>query len=126
MDDEPYNLLGLRIIINAAIKDDGVDELIDQAQNGLEALQAVENARDFQYGLIFMDCSMPVMDGYEATRSIRALRDIQQPMIVACTGHSEPEYIKKAYRHEMDELVEKPANVQVIKAILKEIIQFNK
>ena len=99
VDDEPYNLIGLRVIINAAFDDGGIDELIDQVQNGLEALEAVSNAIDFHYGLIFMDCSMPVMDGYEATQKIRALQNIEQPMIVACTGHSEPEYIKKAFRH---------------------------
>ena len=43
-------------------------------------------------------------------------------MIVACTGHSEPEYVKKAWRYEMDELVPKPANIQSIRAILIEIV----
>ena len=49
-----------------------------------------------------MDCSMPIMDGYEATDKIRKFHRthlLNQPMIVACTGHSEAEYIKKAWRH---------------------------
>ena len=43
-------------------------------------------------------------------------------MIIACTGHTEMEYIKKAWIHQMDEVIPKPTNVQVIKEILKEII----
>ena len=43
-------------------------------------------------------------------------------MIVACTGHSEPEYIKKAWTYQMDELVPKPASVQVIKSILEDMV----
>ena len=43
-------------------------------------------------------------------------------MIVACTGHTEEEYIKKAWRYEIDEVVPKPTNIQVIKEILQEII----
>ncbi len=47
-----------------------------------------------------MDCSMPIMDGYTASEKIRRLikgLQIQQPMIVACTGHTEEEYINKAF-----------------------------
>jgi len=43
-------------------------------------------------------------------------------MIVACTGHSEPEYIQKAWRSEMDEVVPKPTDIEVIKSILSDII----
>jgi YesN/AraC family two-component response regulator len=44
-------------------------------------------------------------------------------MIVACTGHTEEEYIKKAWRHEMDEVVAKPIDLEIIKYILEEIIE---
>ena len=49
-----------------------------------------------------MDCSMPVMSGYDATEAIRTFvksKRILQPMIIACTGHTEEEYIKKAWAH---------------------------
>ena len=68
---------------------------------------------------------MPIMDGYEATRKIRNFsryKKILQPMIVACTGHSELEYIKKAWRYEMDEVVPKPTDIEVLKEILNNII----
>jgi len=44
-------------------------------------------------------------------------------MIVACTGHTEIEFIKKAWRHQMDEVISKPTSVQVIKSLLADIIQ---
>ena len=72
-----------------------------------------------------MDCSMPIMDGYTAADKIRKFVKsvkLEQPMIVALTGHTEEEYIKKAWIHQMDEVIPKPTNVKIIKEILKEII----
>ncbi len=44
-------------------------------------------------------------------------------MIVACTGHTEEEFIQKAWRHQMDEVVGKPINLLIIKDILREVIE---
>ena len=44
-------------------------------------------------------------------------------MIVACTGHTEDEFIQKAWRYQMDEVVPKPVNILVMREILHEIIQ---
>ena len=43
-------------------------------------------------------------------------------MVVGCTGHTEEEYIQKAWLHEMDEIVPKPVKIEQIKTILQEII----
>ena len=72
-----------------------------------------------------MDCSMPIMDGYESTDCIRQyLREnhVPQPVIIACTGHTEEEFIQKAWRHNMDEVVGKPTNFDTLKEIMEEII----
>ena len=130
VDDEPYNIMGLKIIIDACDKGKLVSMIVDQATNGMEAYKAVKMATEsktYEYGLIFMDCSMPILDGYEASDRIRQyLRNhlAQQPMIVACTGHTEIEYIKKAWRYQMDEVVPKPANIQVIRCILDEMVEY--
>ena len=79
--------------------------IIDTAYNGQQALEMVRKAferQSYSYGLIFMDCSMPVMDGYDASDLIRhflSQRNIPQPMIVATTGHTENEYINKCWVH---------------------------
>lgn len=104
VDDEPYNLMGLEVLLQQTGYKN-IMNLIDKAGDGLEAVQCVRNSvRDmkFSYGLIIIDCSMPLMNGYEATEKIRRylkVKGIMQPMVVACTGHTEDLYIKKAWRY---------------------------
>ncbi len=43
-------------------------------------------------------------------------------MIIATTGHTEDEYIKKCWVHQIDEVLSKPINVEIIKQIMKDII----
>lgn len=74
VDDEPYNLMALKVIINCVDNGKTLSMIIDQATNGLEAYKAVKQAhqsKTYEYGLIFMDCSMPILDGYESTDKIR-------------------------------------------------------
>ena len=76
-------------------------KIVDKAYNGAEALKLVKksyfNTVDpYNYGLIFMDLSMPIMDGYQATEKIRMFlktKKMTQPMIIACTGHIQEEFI---------------------------------
>lgn len=61
------------------------------AQNGLEAVEA---ARQQSFDVIFMDIQMPVMDGLEATRRIRAMEEEEERPachIIALTAHASPE-----------------------------------
>ena len=72
--------------------------VVDKAVNGLDAVNKVKKALNdgITYGLIIMDCSMPMMNGYDASDRIRNFlrkNNQKQPMIVACTGHVEEEYI---------------------------------
>ena len=61
--------------------------------NGADAVkQVMYQPKSLQYTLIFMDCNMPVMDGYQATVKIREIckqRSDPQPKVFAVTGHSE-------------------------------------
>ena len=76
------------------------------AYNGEQAVKAIQEAIDendvYRYSLILMDCNMPFMDGYQATKRIRKLYhniDVAkeyQPKIIAITGHVENEYVEKA------------------------------
>ena len=129
VDDEPYNILGLKILLPQASNVSILDN-IDVASNGQDAVNkvlAAYNMGEFSYGLIFMDCNMPIMDGFEATDYIRNFitsRDFQQPKIIACTGHTDEEYMEKAWCHSMDEFLMKPTNIDVLQSIIKEMVEF--
>lgn len=87
--------MGLKILIGQA----GFKNIkIDHGFNGQEAINKVDQAYrcGYSYGLIFMDASMPIVDGYQATEEIRnfvRIKNIFQPMVIAVTGHTEPEFI---------------------------------
>lgn len=98
------------------------------ANNGEQAVNEIKSAIDqndpFRFSLILMDCSMPFLDGYEATKIIRNLFfgiDItreSQPKIVAITGHVEKEYIEKAYQSGMDKVFSKPMPIKEFAKLL--------
>ena len=61
---------------------------------------------------------MPILDGYKSSLGIRNFyknKEVDQPKIIALTGHTEDVYIKKAFESKMDEVIPKPANVQIVK-----------
>ena len=129
VDDEPYNTLGLLVMIKQIGFGKAIN-IIDRAYNGLEAVEKVEalyQEGGVSYGLIFMDLSMPFLDGYEATQRIRNFYrqvKVSQPQIIVCTGHIEDEYILHAWKLQVDEIVAKPINSNHLKTILDESIHF--
>jgi CheY-like chemotaxis protein len=67
------------------------------------------------FDMIFMDCNMPFMDGYEATEKIREYlfsKKLKQPIISALTGHTEQVYIDKSIMCGMNQVLSKPVQIQ--------------
>ena len=85
------------------------------AVNGLEALESVRHG---DFGLILMDCSMPVMDGYEATARIRALEQEsgRHIPIVAMTANTQPSGVEKCLNSGMDDHLPKPLTLDRLSA----------
>lgn len=100
--------------LNRVLRLNGVE--CDWAADGEEAVQM---ARRQSYDLVFMDCQMPVLDGYEATRRIREVEaGMRHVPVVALTAHSMPEDVQKCMAAGMDEYLQKPVDVSQIRAIL--------
>ena len=84
--------------------------------------QAVELAMRNHPGLILMDLSMPVMDGYEATRRIRALPGFVEVPIVAVSAFCDPCNVHKALEAGCVECVSKPIDFPAFdKVVLKHL-----
>ncbi len=91
----------------------------DVATNGFEAVDAFLAQH---YDLIFMDCQMPGMDGYEATREIRKIEDKEnrpRTPIVALTAHALTEDRNKAMECGMDDYLSKPFRLHQLQELLE-------
>ena len=84
--------------------------LVDTAEDGAEAVEKVKNSTAAGYDLVLMDVQMPVMNGYEATKQIRALEDSKLAgiTILAMTANAFEEDRKKALECGMDGFLSKP------------------
>ena len=95
--------------------------LVDTAENGAEAVQKVRNSTPGNYDLVLMDVQMPIMNGYEATKQIRALDDpaLAGITILAMTANAFDEDRKKALKCGMDGFLSKPIVIEELISILQ-------
>lgn len=91
---------------------------IDIAFNGAEAVDALQQKN---YGLVLMDLQMPVMDGYEATRTIRSSGEVlnSEVPIIAMTANATKEDRQQCLDAGMDDYVPKPVERKVMMNMLK-------
>ncbi|MCP4005542.1 MAG: response regulator [bacterium] len=103
VEDNPINSeVATRVLQN-------LDCDVSDAKDGLEAVEAVKSA---SFDLIFMDCQMPGMDGFQATRAIRELEEASDPRlhvpIIALTAHALPSDRDECLAAGMDDYLTKP------------------
>lgn len=128
----PDNLKGKKILLaednelNAEIamtilKEYGFE--VTRVIDGKKCLEHIEEMPEHYYDVILMDIQMPNMDGYEATRKIRELKDGRKNIpIIAMTANAFDEDKKKAIDTGMNAHVAKPIDIHVLVRTLKEVL----
>ncbi|MGM9571645.1 MAG: response regulator [bacterium] len=99
--------------------------VVDIAENGLIAVEKLVSADFDHYDLILMDIQMPKMDGFAATREIRALSDKRKAdiPIIAMTANAFDEDKKNALASGMNGFVSKPINIMMLMNTLTDILK---
>ena len=93
---------------------------VETAPDGTDAVEMVRRAGEFYYDAVLMDVQMPIMDGYEATRTIRALprEDVKTMPIIAMTANAMEEDKETALKSGMNAHIPKPLDVELFLSIL--------
>jgi len=123
---------GLRRLNVMVVEDNAVNQLVIDSilrsigihatllNDGAQALRRVSE-RPGNWDVIFMDCEMPVMDGYQSTREIRLFeqsRDVDPCWIIALSAHAAGDYVQKARDAGVDDYLSKPVSrSQVLEAL---------
>ncbi|MEI6208188.1 MAG: response regulator [Desulfuromonadales bacterium] len=117
-EDNPFNVELIKIMLDSLEYPEAVFVTTGR--------QACEACNVQQYDLILMDCNMPEMDGYEATRHIRTLESSVSSMlchrpsiIIAMTGDSMPDNQEECRKAGIDDFLPKPFTIQHFKNVLQ-------
>ncbi len=114
VDDYPINLQ----VMTAQLQRLGAQ--VHTAHDGTQALQILTE-KDSGFDLVFMDCEMPIMDGYVATQNLREWeRQDQRRHLYVCgaSAHALPEYRERALAVGMNKFVTKPLHIEDLQQVL--------
>lgn len=133
-EEKPINLKGKRVLLvednrlNREIAADILSEcgmLVESACNGKEGFQKLALSQPGYFDVILMDIQMPVMDGCEATKTIRRLRGkrLAEIPIIAMTASVSDEDKRNALQAGMDGYVEKPINIGRLLSTIQNVLK---
>ncbi|MFN3075877.1 MAG: response regulator [Alphaproteobacteria bacterium] len=112
VEDNPINQEVARSIL------EGEGASVEIAVNGADAVSVLSDTSR-QYDVVLMDLQMPVMDGYEATRHVRALQERQHLPIIAMTANAMAQDRQQCLRVGMNDHISKPIDVEQMLSTLK-------
>ncbi len=93
---------------------------VEAAPDGTDAVDMVSRSEEYYYDAVLMDVQMPVMDGYEATRTIRSLprQDVKSLPIIAMTANAMDEDKENALKSGMNAHIAKPLDIDLFLKVL--------
>ncbi|MCM1084228.1 MAG: response regulator [Clostridium sp.] len=94
--------------------------IVEHAPDGTDAVEMFSQSSEGYYDAVLMDVQMPIMDGYEATRTIRTLprEDVKTIPIIAMTANAMEEDKETAMKSGMNAHISKPLNVELFLSVL--------
>lgn len=98
--------------------------LVESAPDGTDAVAMMEKAKENYYDVVLMDIQMPVMNGYEATRTIRSMprNDVKTLPIIAMTANTMEEDKEAALKNGMNAHIAKPLDMDIFISVLKQFV----
>ena len=98
--------------------------LVEHASHGQQCVEMLQEAEDGYYDLILMDIQMPFMNGYEACKEIRKMKDTQKANIpiIAMTANAFEEDKQMAIKAGMNDHVPKPMDMRVLSPVLQKFL----
>lgn len=98
--------------------------LVESAPDGTDAVAMMEKAEEYYYDAILMDVQMPIMDGYEATRTIRNMprKDVKDLPIIAMTANALEEDKEAALKNGMNAHIAKPLDMDIFISVLRKFL----
>ena len=98
---------------------------VDTANDGVVAVEKMKQSVPGQYDLILMDIQMPVMNGYEAAKQIRAMQNQEAASIpiVAMTANAFEEDVEKSYESGMNGHLTKPVSVENLMGMINKVMR---
>ena len=99
--------------------------MIECAPDGTDAVAMIEAASEGYYDAVLMDVQMPVMNGYEATKAIRAMerKDVKNLPIIAMTANAMEEDKETALKSGMNAHIAKPLDIELLMSTLRRFLQ---
>ncbi|MBP3380027.1 MAG: response regulator [Ruminococcus sp.] len=112
-----------REIATAILEESGFE--VESAPDGTDAVKMVGDSEEKYYDAVLMDVQMPTMDGYEATRTIRALprNDVETLPIIAMTANALEEDKEAALKNGMDAHIAKPIDIDHFLSVLEKFMK---
>ncbi|MEN8147142.1 MAG: response regulator [Campylobacterota bacterium] len=107
-------------VVSSLLKDSGIE--VDTAEDGNIA---VAMARSIEYDLVLMDVHMPIMDGHEATKQLKASPKTAHIPIIALSGNTMPDEIAEMKESGMDDRLEKPIKVPELFSVFNKYLKLH-